>query len=196
MAFQTNFSIKPMAWSSVIASAFAGVMAITAAGYSPPLAAEPLGGTSAGEFQLAQNTSRENALFSQAFSFYRGGNYRAAAKEFQYSLESDDSNLSANYYLAESLRELGQKEQATEYYQRVTQIAPNSPEAMLARTALTEMRGETGVNRRYQSCVAGVEQWHRECIRKFDVSVVGGGYDKACGKDHKRLMAKCRDEYR
>lgn len=191
MAFRTSFTIKPTVW----AGAIIGVMAMVTTAYSPTLAAEPLGGTSTAEIQLAQSSSRENALFSQAFSFYRGGNYRAAVKEFQYGLESDDSNLSANYYLAESLREMGQDEQAAEYYRRVTQIAPNSPEAMLARTALTEMRGETGVNRRYQSCVAGVEQWHRECIRKFDVSVVGGGYDKACGKDHKRLMAKCRDEY-
>ena len=171
------------------------VLAVT----SGPLGAQTLSESAAApdrgkEIRLAQADSEE-ALFSQAFSFFRGGNYRAAAKEFQFGLESDGNNLAANYYLAESLRNLGQNEQATEYYQRVTQIGPNSAEAMLARSALSEMRGEGGVNRRYQTCVAGVEQWHRGCMRKFDVSVVGGGYEKACGKDHKRLMAKCRDEY-
>ena len=188
---ESRLMIKPMAWTAAIA----GALAMAAAGYPTPLSAESLGGVSAGEIRLAQSSSRETALFSQAFSFFRGGNYRAAAKEFQFGLESDDDNVAANYYLAESLRQLGQNDQAEEYYRRVTQIAPNSPEAMLARTALSDMRGESGINRRYQSCVAGVEQWHRGCMRKFDVSVVGGGYEKACGKDHKRLMAKCRDDY-
>ena len=138
-----------------------------------------------------------NEFFSEALSLYQQGEYEGALERFDRGFEVDDSNASAHYYMAETLRKLGRLDQAGAHYQKVTQLGPNTVEASLAKEALNELRGGSGSpGTAYQACVAQTEKWHLSCIRKFDVSVVKEGYQRLCGNDHKALMSKCRQQYR
>jgi clan AA aspartic protease (TIGR02281 family) len=79
--------------------------------------------------------------FEEGVDFFRGGHYSWALEKFVEAVDRAPRDPERQWYLAESYRLLGDNAAAAQVYRRVLQMAPQSSQAMAARSAL-EALGE------------------------------------------------------
>lgn len=82
-----------------------------------------------GKGETKTDSDRELMFFNAAEQAYLAGNYeRALGSLLEYETEYPEGQMSvkADYYIAESCKELGQKERALEYYSKVVEAGESS----------------------------------------------------------------------
>ncbi|MBI3128667.1 MAG: hypothetical protein HYZ11_13770, partial [Candidatus Tectomicrobia bacterium] len=84
--------------------------------------------------------ARAEALFRQAFALFQEGEFEAAALGFTQGLEIDPADGIGHFYLAETLVRQDRAGDAVRHYERTLALAPESKEALLARTRLPEVK--------------------------------------------------------
>jgi clan AA aspartic protease (TIGR02281 family) len=86
---------------------------------------------------LAQPATLAHAgAFEEGVEFFQGGHYRWALEKFVEAVDRAPRDPERQWYLAESYRLLGDNAAAAQIYRRILQMAPQSPQAMTARSAL------------------------------------------------------------
>ena len=110
-------------------AAIAGAALIAALGYTGALA--PAGGLGPGAALAQEATAR--GKFRIGFQYYNRGLHVAAEKMLSEGLELDSENPEAHFYLAESLRKLGQFAEAVAHYRRSVELDPDGAKAEEAR---------------------------------------------------------------
>mgnify|MGYP001550240260 CR=1 FL=1 len=60
-------------------------------------------------------------------AYMEQGNYEEAMKKLQHALELDSQSASANHYIAELYRKLGQNREAEEHYRKALSVTPTDP---------------------------------------------------------------------
>lgn len=89
----------------------------------------------------ADQRDRAQDIFAKAFDLLRSGDSAAARREFLSGLAIDPANVTANFYLAETLSRLGDKAGAIAGYGRAMALDPNSDTARQAQAALRSLAG-------------------------------------------------------
>lgn len=86
---------------------------------------ETLGNTSGAQVMLRKIRSLD--LIEQAIGFTDSGLHREALKNFQEALALDDSNIELRIHIGETMMELDRFEEAREYLEQATILAPANP---------------------------------------------------------------------
>lgn len=75
-------------------------------------------------------------IFAKAFDFFQSSDFASARRDFLSGLAIDPANVTANFYLAETLLKLGDKEAAIAGYSKAMALDPNSDIARRVEAAI------------------------------------------------------------
>ncbi|MEG0962644.1 MAG: tetratricopeptide repeat protein [Lachnospiraceae bacterium] len=90
------------------------------------------------------NAQYITTVYQEAKKAYDKQNYEEAVPKLQsvVDLEEDHDGGNAIYYLAQSYRKLADKENAIKYYQKMTELHPNTERARTSQNYLEELQNE------------------------------------------------------
>ncbi len=108
-----------------------GAVVATALALTLAFAPGPEGEWRAGEAYAQEATAR--GKFRMGFQYHNRGLHAAAVKMLGEGLELDSENAEAHFYLAESLRSLGEYAEAVAHYRRSVELDPDGAKAEEAR---------------------------------------------------------------
>ena len=95
----------------------------------------------------SNNTSSPLSDFEKGVLYFYQSDYVHALSPLRAAVSQDQQNVNARYYLAETLRQIGQINEAQSQYLKIMQIAPTSQSAKLSTKGLISIRTQAkGLN--------------------------------------------------